>query len=86
MRMSPPIPPEQSSLPLRQSSGPVPEAVSADTGVPDLRLLAGPDAGDLLAVALEPSGGQLLSWRVDHVDHQPGDSCTAEYRVQVRGS
>lgn len=51
-----------------------------------LPLLTGPDAGDLLAAVLEPSGGQLLSWRVDNVDHQPGDSCTAVYRVQVRGA
>jgi len=30
--------------------------------------------------------GQLLSWRVENVDHQPGDSCTAVYRVRVRGA
>src|SRR5688500_7742944 len=81
-----PMPPEQSSLPLSPASEPVPEAVGADTDVPDLRLLTGPDAGDLLAAALEPSGRQLLSWRVENVDHQPGDSCTAVYRVQVRGA
>ncbi|WP_461068571.1 phosphotransferase [Streptomyces pseudoechinosporeus] len=79
------MPPEQSSLPLPPASGPVPDAVSA-VGVPDLRLLTGPDAGGLLAAALEPSGGQLLSWRVDQIDHQPGNSCTAVYRVQVCGS
>ncbi|MER5226296.1 aminoglycoside phosphotransferase family protein [Streptomyces flaveus] len=62
----------------------MPDAVGASDGVSDLHLLTGPDAGDLLAAVLEPSGGQLVSWRVDNVDHQPGDSCTAVYRVQVR--
>ncbi|WP_149824550.1 hypothetical protein [Streptomyces tailanensis] len=52
---------------------------------PALRLLTGPDAGGLLAAALEPSGGRLASWCVDHVDHQPGYGCTASYRVEVRG-
>ncbi|MGI5196881.1 aminoglycoside phosphotransferase family protein [Streptomyces sp. CA-288835] len=81
-----PIPPEQSSLPLPSASEPVPLAGGASDGVPDLRLLTGPDAGELLAAALEPAGRQLLTWRVENVDHQPGDSCTAVYRVQVRGS
>lgn len=86
--MSLSIRPEQSSLSLPPSaaSEPAPEAVGASDGVPDLRLLTGPDAGDLLAAALKPSGGQLVSWRVENVDHQPGDSCTAVYRVQVRGA
>ncbi|MDQ7904452.1 phosphotransferase [Phytohabitans sp. ZYX-F-186] len=46
------------------------------------RLLTGPDAGDLLGVALHP--GRLLSWRARQVDHQPGRGCTAAYEVRVR--
>jgi len=46
------------------------------------RLLTGPDAGDLLGVALRP--GRLLSWRARQVDHQPGKGCTAAYEARVR--
>ncbi|MGW1883921.1 phosphotransferase [Streptomyces sp. NPDC001970] len=63
-------------------------ASDADEFVPDpdgdLHLLTGPDAGDMLAAALEPTGAHLLSWRADQVDHQPGRASTAGYRVQVR--
>lgn len=50
----------------------------------DLDLLTGADAGDLLAAALQPSGGRLLSFRATQVDHQPGRRCTVGYRVRVR--
>ncbi|MEU6177508.1 phosphotransferase family protein [Streptomyces coeruleorubidus] len=56
---------------------------SGASGVAGLRLLAGPDAGELLAAALEPVGGQVLSWHADHVDHQPGRGCTAAYQVRI---
>ncbi|GGX04509.1 phosphotransferase [Streptomyces lomondensis] len=69
--------PEQSVRPLPPA--PVPEAAA------ELRLLTNPDCGALLAAALEPYGGRVLSWAVDQVDHRPGRGCTAAYRVQVRG-
>ncbi|MFC0528774.1 phosphotransferase [Phytohabitans kaempferiae] len=46
------------------------------------RLLTGPDAGDLLGVAVRPA--RLLSWRARQVDNQPGKGCTAAYEVRVR--
>ncbi|BCB73801.1 hypothetical protein GCM10022251_13750 [Phytohabitans flavus] len=45
-------------------------------------LLTGPDAGDLLGVAVRP--GRLLAWRARQVDQQPGRGCTAAYDVRVR--
>lgn len=46
-------------------------------------LLTGPDAGDLLASAVQSSGGELRGWELDHVDHRPGRSTKALYRAQV---
>lgn len=51
---------------------------------PELDLLTGPDAGDILQAALEPAGAELLSWRAEQVDHQPESVTTAGYRVRVR--
>ncbi|MFD0747284.1 hypothetical protein ACFQ1L_39890 [Phytohabitans flavus] len=51
-------------------------------GVLMSHLLTGPDAGDLLGVAVRP--GRLLAWRARQVDQQPGRGCTAAYDVRVR--
>ncbi|TDO44110.1 phosphotransferase family enzyme [Kribbella sp. VKM Ac-2527] len=40
--------------------------------------LTGPEAGELLAVAVEAGGGRLVSWRANHVDGP-----TVGYRVRV---
>lgn len=45
--------------------------------------LTGREAGDYLARAVEDAGGRLESWRIDHVDANPGRSTTATYRVRV---
>lgn len=45
-------------------------------------LLTGPDAGELLAVAVEAAGGRLLDWRPIQVDQQDGTS-TVAYRTRL---
>lgn len=51
---------------------------------PDLDLLTGPAAGDLLRTALRPAGGELLAWRPVQVEHQPGRRSVAAYQARVR--
>jgi hypothetical protein len=51
---------------------------------PELGLLTGPDAGDILRVVVGEAGGEVVSWRARQVDHQPGRGSTAAYRVRVR--
>lgn len=55
------------------------------TDDPDLVLLTGPDAVDLLNAALATSDEQLVSWRVRQVDHRPGSGTTVAYDVTVDG-
>lgn len=50
-----------------------------------LALLTGPEAGELLAAALAPVGGEVLSWQTSQVDHQPQRGTTAGYRVRWPG-
>lgn len=45
-------------------------------------LLTGPTAGDLLAAAVEATGGRLLEWRANQVDHRDG-SWTVAYRTRI---
>lgn len=49
-----------------------------------LALLTGEDAGDLLAAALAPAGGEPQHWAVQQVDHQPGLSTVVSYTARVR--
>ncbi|GAA1389191.1 hypothetical protein GCM10009599_03530 [Luteococcus peritonei] len=49
-----------------------------------LVLLGGEGAEPLLAAAVGQAGGELLDWRLDHVDNQPGRSTTATYLARVR--
>jgi aminoglycoside phosphotransferase len=51
---------------------------------PDIDLLTGPDAGDILRAALRDTGGEVLAWRTHQVDLQPRRGSTAAYRVRVR--
>jgi hypothetical protein len=51
---------------------------------PDLALLTGPEAADLLRAAVATAGGQVVTWSVRQVDHRPGSSTTASYDVRVR--
>lgn len=50
------------------------------------RLLTGPAVENLLRAAVEHAGGHLESWRLDHVDANPGRSTTATYQAVVRWS
>ncbi|AXE38238.1 phosphotransferase [Acidipropionibacterium virtanenii] len=50
------------------------------------QLLTGPAVENLLRAAVEHAGGALESWRLDHVDANPGRSTTATYQAMVRWS
>ncbi|MEL4505165.1 phosphotransferase [Luteococcus sp. H138] len=47
-------------------------------------LLTSQEAAPLLEAAVEHAGGELLDWRLDHVDHDPQRSTTATYAARVR--
>ncbi|MDR1807790.1 MAG: phosphotransferase [Propionibacteriaceae bacterium] len=47
-------------------------------------LLTTDAASRLLHAAVSPTGGLVKSWRLDHVDADPGRSTTATYRVDVQ--
>ncbi len=47
------------------------------------RLLTTDEIEELLRVAVEHAGGELGSWRLEHVDANPGQSTTATYRARV---
>jgi hypothetical protein len=51
---------------------------------PDLALLTGPDAAELLNAAVATAGGEVVHWSVKQVDHRPDSSTTASYSVKVR--
>lgn len=46
-------------------------------------LLASAGVADLLRAAVEHGGGGLVSWRLDHIDAQPGHATTATYAALV---
>ncbi len=50
------------------------------------QLLTGPGAGPVLRAAISHAGGELLSWKLEHVDANPNQSTTATYLAQVRWS
>ena len=47
------------------------------------RLLSSGQVHDLLRAAVGHGGGQLASWRLDHIDAQPGHATTATYAAVV---
>jgi len=49
-----------------------------------VRLLTGPEAGDLLRAAAERAGGVLGQWRLEHVDTEPERATTATFTATVR--
>lgn len=51
-----------------------------------LELLTGPDARDLLGLALGTAGVEVTDHVVHRVQHRPGDGVTVGYRVWVRGA
>ncbi len=51
---------------------------------PDLALLTGDDAGDILDAAVTTAGGELRQWRAVQVDHRPESSTTVSYSAQVQ--
>lgn len=55
-------------------------------GAPDdgSALLTSAAVGDLLAAAVGHAGGELLGWRMDHVDARPGRSTTVTYAATVQ--
>ncbi|WP_433869784.1 phosphotransferase family protein [Saccharopolyspora sp. CA-218241] len=70
-----------SSHPPRNPSTP------ADPEPPtDLELLTGDGAAELVAGVFSAVGGEVLDWRVRHVDHRPAAGTTAGYRARVRWS
>ncbi|TDE11898.1 aminoglycoside phosphotransferase [Jiangella asiatica] len=50
---------------------------------PDLALLTGAAATEILEAALESAGGRVLRWSLRDVDHRPADRTTASYSVRV---
>ncbi|WP_130865976.1 phosphotransferase [Acidipropionibacterium timonense] len=46
-------------------------------------LLTTSAVGGLLEAAIDHAGGRLASWRISHVDANPGQSTTATYRARV---
>ena len=46
-------------------------------------LLTSPEVRPVLTAAVEHAGGTLVSWRLQHVDSQPGSSTTATYAAVV---
>ena len=46
-------------------------------------LLSSPEVDGLLRAAVAHGGGQLASWRLDHIDNQPGHATTATYAAVV---
>lgn len=48
------------------------------------QLLTGDEVEPLLVAAVAHAGGDLLQWRLDHVDHDPQRSTTATYLATVR--
>jgi hypothetical protein len=54
------------------------------SGDPDgSTLLTSAEVKDLLSAAVEHAGGNLISWRLDHVDTNPRHSTTATYSAAV---
>jgi hypothetical protein len=61
-----------------------PEVAAGAVADPDGSvLLASGDVADLLQAAVEHGGGALVSWRLDHIDAQPGHATTATYAAMV---
>jgi aminoglycoside phosphotransferase len=54
-----------------------------DPTLPAVPHLLGPDAGDLLEVAVEAAGGRVLDHRVVQVLYQPGRSLTVRFSASV---
>ena len=54
------------------------------SGDPDgSSLLTSAEVKDLLSAAVEHAGGNLISWRLDHIDANPRRSTTATYSAAV---
>jgi hypothetical protein len=49
----------------------------------ELRLLLGPEVGDLLTAVANTAGGSLGSWRPRQVNHQPHRSTLVQYRANM---
>ena len=58
-------------------------SVPAQADADGSALLSSPDVNDLLVAAVEHAGGQLVSWRLDHIDASPRRSTTATYLASV---
>jgi aminoglycoside phosphotransferase len=52
-------------------------------GPAEVELLLGPEARDILAVAVDAAGGRLDGWRARQITHQPGHSTLVQYRAEV---
>ena len=58
-------------------------SVRAEADPDGSALLSSPDVNDLLVAAVEHAGGQLVSWRLEHIDASPRRSTTATYLASV---
>lgn len=61
----------------------VPRDLSAGPGSDGSSLLTSAEVQPLLTTAVQHAGGTLVSWRLQHVDSQPGWSTTATYAAAV---
>jgi hypothetical protein len=70
------------TVPRDLSAGPGSDGVAA-ADADGSSLLTSAEVQPLLAAAVEHAGGTLVSWRLQHVDSQPGWSTTATYSAAV---
>ncbi|KAE8764303.1 phosphotransferase family protein [Georgenia thermotolerans] len=57
--------------------------VAAQHEPADVALLTGPEAGTMLAGALDVEGSRLVAWQVHTIHHRPGAGVTVGYTVTV---
>ena len=71
------------TVPSGRTAGPASDGGIAAVDADGSALLTSADVQPLLAAAVEHAGGTLVSWRLQHVDSQPGWSTTATYAAAV---
>ena len=71
------------TVPSGRTAGPASDGGIAAVDADGSALLTSADVQPLLAAAVDHAGGALVSWRLQHVDSQPGWSTTATYAAAV---
>ncbi len=69
-----------------ESDSPQPRRFIPEDDPDGSELLTSDSVADLLRAAVNHAGGTLLSWRLSHVDANPGQSTTATYQASVEWS